>query len=88
MVVIVTYDLNKQGKNYADLSSTLEGLCTDFIRPLKSFWLLDTEVSVNDISSAALSVMDADDRLFVTRLVSDNAGWLTQTEWNWINSRL
>lgn len=88
MVVIVTYDLNKQGKNYADLSSTLEGLCIDFIRPLKSFWLLNTGVSVEDISAAALKVMDADDRLFVTRLSRDNAGWLTQAEWDWISSRL
>lgn len=88
MVVLVTYDLNKQGKNYSNLSSTLEAMCIDYIRPLKSFWLLNTGSSVEDISNAALKVIDADDRLFVTRLVNDKAGWLTREEWDWINSRL
>lgn len=88
MVVLVTYDLNKQGKNYADLFTTLESMCTSYIRPLKSVWMLDTQKSIDDVSAAALKVMDPDDRLYVTRLVNDKAGWLTQAQWDWLNSRL
>ena len=88
MVVLVTYGLNKQGKNYADLFTTLEHLCTSYIRPLKSVWMLDTEKSVDEVSAVALKVMDTDDTLFVTRLVNDKSGWLSKAHWDWLNSRL
>lgn len=88
MLILVNYDLNKPGKDYSNVIPTLENLCSDYIRPLKSFWLLDTNHTARRIREALMEVMDANDRLFICEVTPKNDGWLSTADWEWIHARV
>lgn len=89
MVYLVTYDLNKQGKNYDALYSCLREY--KYIRDvdLDSVWFLSTTWSADQIDADIRQYMDGNDRLFVTRLhQGEHQGWMNPKIWEWINSNL
>lgn len=89
MVVLVTYDLKTPGKNYDDLYYCLKNnISTDFIHPLESVWLFNTEKSASAVSSVVKAEMDDNDSLLVTQVTKNHAGWLPKSDWDWISARV
>lgn len=89
MVYLVTYDLNKQGKNYDALYTCLREY--SYIRDLDldSVWFISTTQDASQIDADIRQHMDANDRLFVTRLhKGEYQGWMDKKIWEWINSNL
>ncbi len=93
MLILITYDLKKPGKDYSDLYKTIKSL-GNWWHYLESTWLIDILSSdpnktVNDISSKIKTVMDSNDFLFVTD-ISNKArqGWLPKEAWDWINQKV
>ena len=88
MVYLVTYDLNKV-KDYPDLYQAIKRM-PNWMRDtdLDSVWFVSTSMSAEGIYNSLKPHIDADDRLFVTRVRSGECqGWLSKEGWRWIESR-
>lgn len=88
MVILVTYDLNKPGKNYSGLYAALETISSDYIRPLESVWLFSTTKNAVDIYNFLGSALDSGDRILVTEIPKNHAGWLQREHVQWLASRV
>lgn len=91
MVYLITYDLNKPGKEYRNLYSALRQF--DYIRDngLDSVWFISTSWSASQVYNFLHSYIDSSDRIFVTKLhrgEGEHEGWLHKDMWKWINARL
>lgn len=86
MIYLVTYDLRRPGQGYQPLYDALK-TCGASIRPLESVWLIDTNLTAQGIYDRVRPHIDQNDRLLVTVLAADAQGWLSKSDWEWINSR-
>lgn len=89
MVYLITYDLNRPGKNYASLYSALERL--EYIKDtnLDSVWFISSTSSAAAIYEYLRVHLDKNDRLFVTKLNSgEYFGWMHPNVWSWVLARL
>ena len=88
MIIAITYDLNKSGQDYDNLFKKIQSLGIAH-HAIQNLWFLDTRTSLSDASSSLLSVMDKNDSLFICELAKNSyKGWLPQSSWDWLNSRL
>lgn len=89
MVYLVTYDLNKVGKNYNNLYLALKQY--NFIRDpgLDSVWFVYTSWTAAQIYEHLRHHLDVNDRIFITAVVkNNNFGWMHKDVWAWINPKL
>ena len=86
MVYLITYDLNKAGKDYAGLLPAIKSLSPEWRKPLLSTWLVDTSLSAQQIYDRLERYIDSDDRLLISRIHRGSQGWLAQVDGEWINS--
>ena len=92
-VFVVTWDLNREKPNYAQARATyvkhLEAYENTWDDGLDSVRFISTANSAAQVDAYLRQKLDANDRLFVTRLISgEHQGWLTKSVWDWINQRL
>jgi len=83
----VSYDLNKSGQNYNALYDELKkspGWC----HALDSTWLVSTTETAQQLSDRLRRHLDNNDTLLVMAVAKDNAGWLPQSTWDWINKHV
>lgn len=81
-VVLVTYDLRAPGRNYDPVFTYLKRFT--HCKGMESVWLLDTTTSTGQIRDALQALVDANDRIFVTRLAQDWAS-VNYTCGTWLN---
>lgn len=89
MVYLVTYDLNKPGKDYSTLYTALRQY--DYIRDngLDSVWFVSTNWTANQIYEHLRVHLDRTDRIIITQMRGgEHQGWMHQNIWAWINARL
>lgn len=89
MVYLVTYDLNKLGKDYTSLYRAL--MRYEYTRDpgLDSVWFVSTTWTASQIYEHLRHHLDLNDRLFITQINrGTHQGWLNKNIWNWINARL
>jgi len=89
MVYLITYDLNKTGKNYTGLYSALRRY--EYIRDngLDSVWFVSTTWTATQIYENLRIYLDVNDRILVTQMtIGTHQGWMHKDIWSWINARL
>lgn len=86
MVHLITYDLNRPGKNYEDLYKAIKAIGT-WWHYLDSTWLVETSLTPQQVWERLAPVVDKTDRVLVVKVTSSNSGWLTQEAWDWLNAR-
>ncbi len=92
-VYVVTWNLNKERSGYdqarRDFLTNLGRFDNVEEAALDSVRWVSTTNNPSQISEVLRQKMDANDRLFISKLSSGHhAGWLTQATWDWINARL
>lgn len=92
-VYMVTWNLNKEKKNYAAARKKLIAVLSEFDAvydtDLETVWFVSTNQNANSIAAEIQPCLDANDRLFVTRLSDDQyQGWMLVKIWDWINARV
>jgi hypothetical protein len=87
MIVLITYDLKKPGKDYTHLYSALKSLYPNWWHYLESVWLLETNMSPEQVFSYLKPHIDSNDLIFVTAIKNDYSGWLPEEAWSWLRSR-
>lgn len=86
MVHLITYDLHRTGQNYSGLIAAITAISPKWRKLLLSAWLVDSPLSTVQVYNKLTPYIDANDRLIVVRMQQDFAGWLTQPDWDWLNS--
>lgn len=84
MVYLITYDLNKAGKNYDGLYKAIRAFGNPW-HYLDSTWLIETKYSATQVYNQLAKEVDKDDYLFVVKVSQDYQGWLVQAAWDWLN---
>lgn len=72
-MIMVDYDLNVPGQKYDAVAEYLKQW--DWVRPLKSKWLIKTERSGQEIFSGLMDRLDVNDGVMVTDVTNSNLHW-------------
>lgn len=90
-IKLITYDLNQPNKNYDSLYKEIKSL-GDCINPLKSVWLVKTNLSSSDIRSRLQTVADANDGFIVVPFAinrnSEYDAYLDKEDIAWIERNI
>jgi hypothetical protein len=86
MIFAINYDLKQQGQNYAGLYEAIK-TCGDWYHLLGSTWLVDTTMTAEAIWKRLSTKVDGNDNVLVSRIGTDDNGWLPKAAWNWIAAR-
>lgn len=82
--VLITYDLNKPGQNYALLHEKIKALGT-WWHYLDSTWIVVTSLTASQVFDKLKPAVDAADHVLVLNVSGDSySGWLTQEAWDWL----
>lgn len=74
MVYLITYDLNKLGKNYVGVENVIKYISNgECLKVLESVWLMKSTwiPSAESVRDLVLTVIDNDDGLFVCQIKGD-----------------
>lgn len=90
MVYMITYDLNKQNKDYDNVIEAIKEASTGvWCTFWKSSYLIKSNLSsADDVSKKITPYLDADDRLLVIEVKNNKQGWLTKDQWDYINNSI
>jgi len=83
MVYLISYDLNSPGQDYEDLISNIKNL-GPWAHMLKSAWLVDSRLTVNQIYNQLIKHMDKTDRIMVNEFTANHQGYLAQEIVDWL----
>ena len=87
MIVLITYDLNKPGKDYGSLYDAIKKIGA-WWHYLDSTWLVETSMTTLQISEQLRKETDENDYLLIIRVYKDYQGWLKKEAWEWLNSKI
>lgn len=89
MVYFITYDLNKSGKDYDGLYQAIKDASVYWCHYWDSSWLIKSELGTADEVFKKLKPhLDNDDRCFVVEAKNNKQGWLTEKQWDFINTNI
>lgn len=71
---IISYDLNKQGKNYDDLIKAIQQF-PGWAKIQKSVWYVKANLTVQQVFNILREHMDDNDSLFVVDSTNNVAAW-------------
>ncbi len=70
---IISYDLYRPTHNYSDLTGAIKRLGEDWTHPLANLWIVETELTAEDIRGQLLDHLVAGDKLYVREAGQDMA---------------
>lgn len=85
-VYLISYDLNNLGKNYDGVIEAIKNASTGaWCKPLKSVFLIKSNLTVDQVSERIQNEADDDDRWLVIEVINNKQGWLDKDMWKYIN---
>lgn len=87
MIYLITYDLNKKGQDYSELYKAIKEL-GDNIHPMDSVWFVESDNSAEEINKLLCDTVDENDLIFVSKMISNYAGQLNDTDIDWIKKKI
>jgi len=86
MILSISYDLKKPGRNYDDLYNSIKS-APSWAHAMDSLWFINTPESVNDWSTKLRGVIDENDWLFVVNITGQPyQGLMKQEIWDWLDN--
>jgi hypothetical protein len=90
MVFMISYDLNKAGKDYEGVFTGIKeasnGVWCHF---LDSTWLIKSNfTSASDVFKKIQPYIDSDDRCLVFEVKGNYYGWMTDEQWAYIKENI
>ncbi|AYW50829.1 hypothetical protein C7H83_10285 [Tetragenococcus halophilus] len=70
---MISYDLSEPGQKYEDVFDAIKSFGS-YINLQKSFWLVRSNLTPNQMSNKLENVIDENDSLFICELVDNYAG--------------
>lgn len=78
----ISYDLNKQDKNYDGLYETIKNF--NYYHVMDSVWFIKTNFTAQEIYDKLKPQIDNNDFLFISEINSNYYGFLNKDVWNWL----
>lgn len=85
---MISYDLDTPGQKYDQLIATIKQFSDAYIKLQKSFWLVRTDLTPNQMSDKLNSVLDGNDELFICELQNNYQGRTSKDNWNFIRESI
>ncbi len=86
MILLITYDLKKPGKDYTGLYNVIK-TAPKWWHYLESTWIIQTPESVDTWNSRLTKVLDQNDHLLIVDITKrPRQGWLPKEAWDWIRT--
>jgi hypothetical protein len=86
MILLITYDLKKPGKDYTALYNVIK-TAPKWWHYLESTWIIQTPESVDTWNSRLTKVLDQNDHLLIVDITKrPRQGWLPKEAWDWIRT--
>lgn len=77
MNFMLSYDLNKSGKNYDGLIDKIKSISTTWCTPCRSTWLISCAFTTSEALYAQLHpLMDSDDYIVIAAITKDVYGYM------------
>jgi hypothetical protein len=73
--LLVAYDLNEPGQDYAPLIAKIKSLANGYWHHLDSTWLVRTSLTTTQLRDALAVHLDKSDELLVIDVTADSAAW-------------
>ena len=84
---MISYDLREPGQKYDELIKIIETFGYG-ISPQKSFWLIRTTLTIQQMADKINVVLDDNDALFICELIGNYRGRITDDEWAFIKKHI
>ena len=90
MVYMISYDLNKQDKDYEGVFQAIKDASDGtWIKPLLSTWLIRSNYSnANAVYKVIKPYLDNNDNIYICELKHNNQGWLSEKTWSFIREQI
>lgn len=90
MVYMITYDLNKQGKDYDNLIQAIKDASTGaWCSYWKSSYLIKSNISsAEKVFDRLKPYIDSNDRILVIEVTDNYWGWLENRQWEYIKESI
>ena len=90
MVYMITYDLNEDGQNYADviraIKSASNGIWCSYWK--SSFLIISNLPTATDVFNRIRPYLDGNDKVFVVQVQNNYQGLLSHEQWKYINTSI
>ncbi|GEL67243.1 hypothetical protein [Marinilactibacillus psychrotolerans] len=83
----ISYDLNDPGQKYDEVFDIIKNFGA-YIKLQKSFWLVRSNLSPQEMSNKLNKVLDNNDSLFICELTKNYQGRATKSEWEFIRESI
>ncbi len=90
MVYLITYDLKTPDGDYNSLYEEIKsiGANENNCHPLESTWLIESDLSVEEIYTRIKSKLNEKDLIFVVNITQQKRqGWMPKIAWEWLYKR-
>lgn len=85
---VVSYDLNSPGQNYSRLHDKIKSIANGWCKILESVWVIGHNGNAKIIHDQLVTVMDQNDRLFVSAMTQDYYWTLSKDVADWFNQNV
>lgn len=87
MVYYISYTLSEPGKKYDNLRKLIVGLSNDlWVHPLESTYIIKSDKTSREIYNFLSSVLDNNDKIFITEITKNYSGCLDKDTWTYIQN--
>ena len=85
-VLLVTYDLNKQGQNYSKFLEVVKSYA--WVRLSESSYAIETSKSPDMVYRELKPFADENDSFLIIGLKNPHQGWIEKSVHDWLNQKL
>ena len=87
---MITYDLNKQGKDYENVIAAIKDVSDGFwCHYWESSFLISSYYQyADDVANKIIPYLDSNDRLIVIEVINNKQGWISDKQWDYINNNI
>ena len=79
MNYLVSYDLNKPGKDYSGVHKAIQNASTgSWCRPLESVYIIQSTLTAKGVYDRVYPLLDSNDLILVVGLTKDYCGYLNE----------
>ncbi len=84
---MLSYDLNSPGQKYEEVFKIIETF-GGYIKLQKSFWLIRTNLTPDEMTDKLNAVLDGNDLLFICELTKNYQGRASEDDWKFIRESI
>ncbi|CAH1853888.1 hypothetical protein [Convivina intestini] len=85
---MISYDLHAPGQRYSDVKEVIDNFGGAYIKILESTWLVNNNLTPDEMSDRLKVVFDSNDSLFITKISRPYQGLLQEHQWEFIREHI